>query len=97
MSITVFLDLHLNPEAVPAAPAMMREILADTRSFAGCEGVDVLVDRNDATHLVLVERWASVEADAAYRQWRATDGVTELGTLLASPPTTTTLEIAADI
>jgi quinol monooxygenase YgiN len=97
MTITVILDLRLTPEAVSTAPAMLREILAGTRAFDGCEGVDVLIDRNDATHLMLVERWASTEADAAYRQWRATDGATQLGTLLAGAPTSTSFDTATGI
>lgn len=97
MSISVFLDLRLTPEAVSEAPAMLREILAGTRAFDGCEGVEVLIDQQDPTHLILVERWASTEADAAYRQWRATDGATQLGTLLASAPTSSSFETATDI
>ena len=97
MAITVFFDFRLLPEAVSEAPAMLREILADTRAFEGCEGVDVLIDRDDPTHLVLVERWESVEADAAYRQWRATDGATQLGTLFAGAPSSTSFDTATDI
>ena len=97
MTISVFLDLRLTPEGVTRAPAMLREILADTRAFKGCEGVDVLIDHQDPTHLILAERWASTEADAAYRQWRATYGATQLGTLLASAPITSSFENATNI
>ena len=97
MAITVFFNFRLLPEAVSEAPAMLREILADTRAFHGCEGVEVLIDREDPAHLVLVERWESVEADAAYRQWRATDGATQLGTLFAGAPSSTSFDTATDI
>lgn len=97
MSISVFLDLHLTPEGLTGAAAMLREILAETRAFEGCEGVDVLVDHQNPSHLVLAERWNSTEADEAYRHWRATDGATQLGTLLASAPTSSSFEIATDI
>ncbi|MDH6238480.1 antibiotic biosynthesis monooxygenase [Cryobacterium sp. CG_9.6] len=97
MSLTVILDLQLKPETVAAAPAMLRKILAQTRVFDGCLGVDVLVDTENATHLILLERWASTEADTAYRDWRAGAGATEIGSLLASPPTITQFEIASDI
>ena len=97
MAITVFFDLRLTPDAVSEAPAMLREILADTRAFEGCEGVEVLIDRGDPAHLILVERWESAEADAAYRHWRATDGTTQLGTLLAGTPTSSSFATATDI
>lgn len=97
MTVNVFLDLHLTPEGLTRGPAMLREILADTRAFEGCEGVDVLIDHQDPAHLVLAERWASIEADAAYRQWRATDGATQLGTLLTGAPTSSSFQTATDI
>ncbi|WP_026548851.1 antibiotic biosynthesis monooxygenase [Arthrobacter sp. Br18] len=97
MTLTVLLDLRLKPESAAAAPAMLREILAQTRAFDGCQGVDVLVDTANATHVILLERWASAEADAAYRQWRAGAGATELGSLLASAPQLSQFETASDI
>lgn len=89
MSLTVHLDLNLKSDAVDAAPGMLREILADTRAFDGCLGVDVLIDSQDPAHILVVERWASLEQDAAYREWRAGDGATALGSLLAAPPVLT--------
>ena len=91
MSLTAFLELRLNPEMLDAAHAKVREVLADTRQFPGCEGVDVLVDRADPAHVIVHERWASAEADAAYRAWRAGDGASNLGSVLAGPPVLTVL------
>lgn len=97
MSLTVHLDLQLTAESVALAPAMLREILADTRVFEGCLGVDVLIDRENPAHVILSQTWASVEADAAYRAWRAGAGATQLDTLLAAAPVLTRFETAADI
>lgn len=97
MTLTVLLDLQLKPESAAAAPAMLRKILAQTRVFDGCLGVDVLVDTENAAHVILLERWASAEADATYRQWRAGAGSTELGSLLASAPQLSQFETASDI
>ena len=90
--ITALLELTLTPEAVASAPAVIGTTLEATRAFDGCLGVDVLVDAEDETHLVLVERWESMEHDAAYRAWRVTpEGASQLGTLLAAPPKLTRL------
>jgi quinol monooxygenase YgiN len=97
MPLTVILDLQLKPEAVAAAPAMLREILAQTRVFDGCLGVDVLVDTENVAHVILLQRWASAEADAAYREWRAGAGATEIGSLLASAPKLSQFETAGNI
>ena len=97
MALTVLLDLRLKAEAIANAPAMLRDILTGTRAFDGCLGVDVLVDAEDPSHLILLERWASTEADAAYRAWRAGAGATELGSLLISAPQVSQFETATDI
>jgi quinol monooxygenase YgiN len=96
MPITAFLDLHVTAEALPDAPAVIAETLADTRAFDGCLGVEVLVDVDDPAHFVAVERWQSLEHDNAYRAWRSTDaGRSALGTILAAPPVLTRLNEVA--
>ncbi|MCB5272823.1 hypothetical protein BJG92_00328 [Arthrobacter sp. SO5] len=97
MPITAHLDLNLKAEVLPKAPAVLRDILADTRAFDGCLGVDVLIDSKDPAHILVVERWASLEHDAAYRAWRAGEGASNLGELLAAPPVLTHFEASAEI
>jgi quinol monooxygenase YgiN len=60
-------------------------------------GVEILVDTKDPAHVILLERWASTEADAAYREWRAGAGATDLGSLLASPPVISPFETASEV
>ncbi len=98
MSLTTILDLHVKPDDAAGAPAVLRSILTDTRNFDGCLGVDVMVDVADPAHYVLFEKWESVEADSAYRAWRATpEGASSLGNILAGPPAVTMLNLVADI
>jgi quinol monooxygenase YgiN len=97
MPITAHLDLFIKAESLPTAPAVLRDILADTRAFDGCLGVEVLVDRADPAHFLVVEQWASLEHDSAYRAWRAGDGASGLGELLAAPPVLSHFEPAFGI
>lgn len=97
MTVTVLLDIHVATASLASAPSMLREILAGTRAFDGCLSVEVLVDNDDPGHLVLLERWASLEHDAAYRAWRAGAGATELGSILAGPPQLSKFQTADDI
>ncbi|MDQ0756167.1 putative quinol monooxygenase [Arthrobacter sp. B3I4] len=98
MPITAHLDLNLKAEAVPTAPDVLRGILTDTRAFDGCLGVDVLVDQSNPAHVLVVEKWQSLEHDGAYRAWRATDeGASGLGDLLAAAPVLTHFETSAEI
>ena len=71
MAITAILDLRIKPEALDRAPGVLRATLTDTRKFPGCQGCTVLIDSADPAHFVVYETWESVEADRAYRAWRA--------------------------
>lgn len=97
MPITAHLDLNLKAEHLPTAPAALRDMLSDTRAFDGCLGVHVLVDSTDPAHFLVVEQWASLEHDSAYRAWRAGEGASGLGELLAAPPVLTRFETSFEI
>jgi quinol monooxygenase YgiN len=87
MPVTVTLELRLKPDAVPAARELMHRTLQVTRAFDGNLRTDVLVNEDDEAHWLIYELWESVDADEAYRAFRAGEGkVTELPPLLAAPP-----------
>ena len=87
MTITALLELTLKAEQVADAPRLLTETLEATRAFAGNQGVEVLYDVTDPGHVVVIERWASLDDDDAYRAWRATpEGASGLGALLAERP-----------
>lgn len=96
MAITALLELTLKADSVADAPRILATTLEATRAFAGNEGVEVLYDVTDPAHVVVVERWASLEHDDAYRAWRATpDGASDLATLLAERPRLTRFDSSA--
>ncbi len=83
----------MKPDDLEAAYAAVHETLTATRAFPGCLGVEVLIDNADPAHVVLLERWESPEADAAYRAWRATpEGVSSLGPMVTAAPVLTVLQ-----
>ncbi|AMM18829.1 monooxygenase [Frondihabitans sp. PAMC 28766] len=90
MSTTVHLEVFLKPDADPAeVDRIEREVLAQTRAYAGNEGIEVIVDDSDPTKAIVVEKWESPEAHDAYVAWRATpDGANELVKLMAAVPVT---------
>ena len=90
MSVTVLLELRFKPESVEEARAVFTRELVKTRAFAGALTVDTLIDEDDEAHWIIYEVWESVEADEAYRAFRAGDGkITDLPPLLAEPPVKT--------
>ena len=90
MPITVLLELRIKTEALAEAREIFRRELVKTRAFDGSLVIDLLVDADDETHWIIYESWASVEADDAYRAFRAGEGkITDLPPLLAAPPVKT--------
>ena len=82
MAITSLLELRLSPDAPDDVEDRVTAILSQTRARPGLVSADVVRDLEDPLHLVVVEVWESVEADDAYRAWRATpEGANELGAL----------------
>src|ERR1700710_2189229 len=71
MSVTVLLELRFKPESVEEARAVFTRELVKTRAFEGVLTVDTLIDEDDETHWIIYEVWESVEADEAYRAFRA--------------------------
>ncbi len=87
MPVTSILDLQFKPDEVDTAKALLDRVLAETRAYDGCLGVEVVQDVNDPAHLIAIETWESVEQDTAYRAWRAGEGaITDLPPLLAGAP-----------
>ena len=90
MPVTVLLELRFKAESVTEAAEVFRRELIKTRAFDGNLVTDVLIDEDDPAHWVIYESWATVEADEAYRSFRAGDGkITDLPPLLAAPPVKT--------
>ncbi len=97
MSITALLDLRLKPDSVDDGYRVINETLAATRAFAGCVSVDVLIDTTDPAHVMVLEVWESLAADAAYREWRAGPGLSNLGSVLAGAPSLTRYETSPSL
>jgi quinol monooxygenase YgiN len=89
MTVTALLELRLTPETRQEGLQRLNTILVDTRAFPGCAGLEVLIDDADPAHVMIVERWESMEHDRKYREWRAGDGANDLGEYLAGPPSLT--------
>jgi len=87
VSVLVVLSSHAKPDRVEDLKALFREILPDTRSFDGCEGVTVYQDQDDPTRIILLETWESRPKFETYGAWRAGRGDSgRMGELVAAPP-----------
>lgn len=87
MSTVVLLEIQVKPEEINAVKAMLKEVLPDTRAYAGCQGIDIYGNLDDNGNLVFYERWASRDHYQKYLNWRMETGVLDkLGAKLAGPP-----------
>lgn len=94
MTVLSIFEIRVNPDALTDAPQLISETLAGTRSRPGCIGVEVAIDVDDPTRFILVERWATLADDDAYRAWRMTpEGAPSVGRVLAAPPALTRTEV----
>lgn len=95
VTVVAVLELHLRPDALHEGRQTLASVLSETSAFDGCLSIETLINREDETHLVVIERWKSSEHDAAYRLWRAGEGKrSDLGKALASRPTLSKYEVA---
>ena len=93
MAITSLLDIHLRPDAPADAETRVSSVLSQTRARPGLLSVDVVRDVDDPRHLIVIEVWDSLDADTAYRAWRATpEGANELRELAGGRVTLTRCE-----
>jgi len=87
MSTMVLLEMQVKPEAVNEVKAMLKQILPDTRAYAGCQGVDIYGNLDDGGNLVFYERWDSRDHYQKYLNWRTETGaLAKLSDKLAGPP-----------
>ena len=93
MSVTVLIDLTAKPGSIEDLKKLFAEILPDTRSYDGCEGLEVKINSDDPNNLLLVERWQSRQHYEKYFAWRQETGLIDrLGPLLGAPPSVRTME-----
>jgi quinol monooxygenase YgiN len=87
MSVVVFLEMQIKPEAVNDVKAFMKDNLADTRAYAGCQGLDVYDNLDETGNLVIYERWDSRAHYEKYLAWRTETGTMDrVGAMLKAPP-----------
>lgn len=87
MSVIVLVDLDVKEESVEELKKYFKEILPDTRSFEGCQGVQLYESKESPTKLTIHAKWTSEEAQKKYMSWRMDTGALDkLIPMLSQPP-----------
>ena len=70
MSVTITLELTTKTDdGGEAVVAMFAERLPHTRTFDGCESIDLFVDQSNPRHLIVIQEWESGDKYTAYSDW----------------------------
>lgn len=87
MSIGVIMEVVAPAEKADALAQLLKDIIPDTRAYAGCEDIRVLRNSSKPEEFVIVEQWKERAAYDAYLAWRKQTGLPErMGAVLAAPP-----------
>ena len=77
MSIGVIVNLEFKPGGAASMIETMKERLPFTRSYDGCEDIQMYTDHDNPDHIVLVERWASRAHYDKYLEWAMAQASTQ--------------------
>jgi quinol monooxygenase YgiN len=95
MGILKIAEIKVKLDLIDDLKIFLKEILPDTRSFEGNQGLDVYFDIGEKDVMVLVEKWQSSEHYHKYHEWRVSTGTLDkLRTFLAGKPRRRFLELA---
>ncbi len=77
MSIIVTVSLDVKEDSVDELKKFFKEILPDTRSFEGCQEVQLYESKETPTKMMIHAKWTSEEAQKKYMKWRMENGSLE--------------------
>ena len=87
MSIVVLFQMSAKKESLEELLKYFKEILAETRSYEGCQGVHLYQNKETPTKLTIHAKWVSEEAQKKYIAWRMETGeFDKLSAMLAESP-----------
>ena len=87
MSTFVVLEFQAKPDKVDAVKDFLRQVLPDTRNYAGYESLVVHQNQDEPTSMMMYEQWSTRPQYDAYLAWRIDTGaLAEFAEMLAGPP-----------
>ena len=86
MSVVAIAHLSIKEELTEEFKNYLKETLPDTRSFEGCQGIQLYENKESSTKFIIHAKWTSEEAQKKYIAWRIETGSLEkLTTMLSGP------------
>ena len=83
----VLLEGQVKSDKIEDLKSYMAQIMPDTRSYDGCQGIDAYFNVDNPGNMVVVEQWESRGHYEKYQQWRTETGVmNQAVSMLTGPP-----------
>ena len=82
MTCQVILEFKAKQDSIEGVRTFFREILADTRAYEGCVGLNVTQNQDDPAEFVLVQQWDKRANYEAYLKWRMESGAMDAFTVM---------------
>ncbi len=87
MSATVIVEMDAKPEEINNIIGAFKEVLKDTRTYEGNQGVELFQSQDNPASMFLYETWESKEHYEKYLAWRGETGFLDtLVSMLNAPP-----------
>ena len=74
MSVIVLVNLSIKEESLEKFKTFFKEIIPDTRSYEGCQGIQLYQNKESPTKFTIHAKWDSEEAQKKYMAWRMETG-----------------------
>ncbi len=87
MTTQVILEFRAKSDCIEKVRAWLKNVLPDTRSFAGCVTLHVTQNQDDPAAIMIVEQWDTRANYEAYLAWRTERGdMDAFGAMMDGPP-----------
>jgi quinol monooxygenase YgiN len=74
-SILAIIEMWIKPEDLETYSTYLKEILPGTKSFEGCQKIEIRTNPEDPTHILFQVNWSDVGQMMKYVAWRGETGV----------------------
>ena len=75
MSILVMREVQIQSDKIADMKSYLIQTVPETRSYDGCQGIDVYFNIDNPGNMVVLQQWESQDHFDKYLQWRKETGV----------------------
>jgi quinol monooxygenase YgiN len=97
MSILVVREVQIQSDKIADMKSYLTQTVPETRSYDGCQGIDVYFNIDNIGNMVVLQQWESRNHFDKYLQWRKETGVVAKSESMLTEPISTRYFQRADV